>query len=155
MRPWRVPATAVPFLSLMSSTASGQIRAPVVVSEGGDLSMFDTAADLDGDVEAVDVRAGRYEAFDAHGTRLELTTSGSQVYVVSTGEPAINDFRGLIVRYLARVSDPPDRSDDVGALLERLRPHATNPPPGRLGRWLEARFRWPPSGYKPRGEPWV
>jgi hypothetical protein len=58
---------------------------PVVLFDGGDMSMYASYSGLNGYIEAVDVDDGVYEAFDSTGLPLDLSTyAGPKAYMRQT-----------------------------------------------------------------------
>lgn len=49
---------------------------PVVVNEHGSVDIYSSASTACSSLEAIDVRAGEYEAFDIHGRRLQIIAEG-------------------------------------------------------------------------------
>jgi hypothetical protein len=54
------------------------VKAPIIVDDEGDLSFFRTVDSVERYIEAVDVEAEGYSAYDSEGRRLRLTTRQEQ-----------------------------------------------------------------------------
>lgn len=52
---------------------------PIVVDENGDVNVYESVQAACADLEAIDVRAGVYDAFDSRGFHLLIDTSGYEV----------------------------------------------------------------------------
>jgi len=51
------------------------MKLPIIVSEHGDISLYDSIDKLERDLEPIDVKNGEFEVFDAEGKRLTLGTA--------------------------------------------------------------------------------
>ena len=113
---------------------------PLVLFEGGDLTMYANYADLNGYVEAVDVDNGEYEAFDSAGRPIDLSTEGGPkeygrpvLVGVREGVPLEVDsltarLRGHVQGLAsARAAWPNFESDSLSELIEGLMPFYREP----------------------------
>jgi len=112
------------------------IELPIIVLENGDLDMFASTDDVDAELEAVDVREGRYVAYDATGRRLRLGTEGRWGVAVAEDAGDVRDpdvLAGALRSYLAacRLTAPTDAT--LGELLRLAvdKVGYTARPPGR------------------------
>jgi len=51
------------------------MRAPIFIDENGDLLAYDAVGDAERDLEAVDVKEGRYAGFAADGVPLDISVT--------------------------------------------------------------------------------
>jgi hypothetical protein len=99
-------------------TKSSRSECPLIVSEQGDLTLHPTAAEAAAHVEAIDVRAGVFEAYDCRGTRMEFEIEGRD---------------NVVIR--------PTAATDVARLEALLRDFVHRVGPGRYGttpEWVDA-----------------
>lgn len=111
------------------------MKTPLILVDGADITLFQSAAELERYVEAPDV--GRYKIFDADGNSLTLSASqqvfGSgkikvhalgPVHVVGADPPqrAEQELRILLSGFLSRVGHPPiSGNSDLADLLDQVR----------------------------------
>jgi hypothetical protein len=104
---------------------------PVVLNERGDVNVFRSIRSLIGHVEAIDVRDGVYEAFDATGRSIVLSAASDRAAVTYTVSPTADPerLRSVLLRFATRprvaTALPPEI--DIGAatlagLLDALLP---------------------------------
>lgn len=114
--------------------APSTITEPIIIDEHGDLDVFRDVAAAESSLEAIDVRNGEYEAFDASGQRLSLTVERkTTVWLfglvrwtrervrISAAVPPSNDAHELCRRmrdYLARSGGA--AAELVGMTLDEL-----------------------------------
>jgi hypothetical protein len=96
------------------------IRTPIVIVENGDLSIFASVEDVDAELEAVDVRAGRYVAYDATGRRLALTVAERRRVVVAEDPEAGPSDPDVLAAALRRYLEACGRSVPPDASLAEL-----------------------------------
>jgi hypothetical protein len=105
------------------------IEPPIVVAEGNDVSVYRSLADVSRSLEAVDVDDGVYEAWDAPGHRLLLSTdppfgrATMRSVHVSLAVDAPDSSSGLpplLVALLRSAGIPADAKEDVAALVDRV-----------------------------------
>lgn len=85
---------------------------PIFLMESGDVSAFDSVESAEGYVEAIDVEAGEYVAFDSVGRRLRMAVVhgvrwGRNVVISaaedSSPEPGDEALRSGLLRYAVAV----------------------------------------------------
>lgn len=113
------------------------MKYPIVVLAGNDVTMFETPAHLNY-LEAIDVRAGEYEALDSAGCPLDLEVDlVGRVFVVDRAGsiPEPERLAHVLRRYLAFLAahprpllatEPPD-SASLPELIEAALPFAVEP----------------------------
>jgi len=69
-------------------------KPPVFILEGHDVGIFDTVAQAEVQLEAIDVRNGIYEGFDARGRRLNISPEGQRA-AIRLAEEAPTDIASL------------------------------------------------------------
>jgi hypothetical protein len=105
------------------------MKTPIVLSENGDLSIYDSVSELESHIEPVDVLNSEYEIFDSEGKLLVAKIEsrrgsglfgflGGKVKFVKVFQPPealIQEERlhKLLVKYLQKPSEP---EDSFGAL---------------------------------------
>ena len=84
---------------------------PIIVDEHGDIGFYASVTEAERDLEAVDVRAGEYDAFDSIGQRLCLTTEGEtvQIHLDLASGPDPAELQARLQHLIERVG-----SDRVG-----------------------------------------
>lgn len=95
---------------------------PIIVDEHGDISFYASVTEAERDLEAVDVRAGEYQAFDSLGQRLRLTTEGETVQIdldLAAG-PDPGELETRLMRLVDRVGSDRIGFEDRGAGLPDL-----------------------------------
>jgi len=95
----------------------GQVRCPVFVFEGDDCFVFLSKEEAESSLEAVDVAAGCYDAFDAEGRRLALR--------IRRPERSWWQYSGLVAADVERVviepaEDGPSGAEDLAARLRKF-----------------------------------
>ena len=99
------------------------MKYPIVLLEGNDVTMFATATDLSGYIEAIDVRAGVYYAFDSEGSPLELTVDSTGLVHAADRVGADSEPRKLaeaLMRYLTVVEASPVADSWTSVSLSEL-----------------------------------
>ena len=83
--------------------------------------IYQSVADAERDLEAIDVENGVYPAaFGPNGQPYAITTDGTGVLIVPTGEPEDPDaLKSLLTRYLDAIGEPAAPEEDVHALVRR------------------------------------
>jgi len=67
---------------------------PIFILEGHDVGIFDSLRQAQNQLEPVDVKAGIYQGYDAHGRRLGISTDGRDIFM-EVMERAPTDFSSL------------------------------------------------------------
>ena len=99
------------------------LQPPVIIVEGDDILMFESADAAERYLEPVDVAAGTYSAYDAEGRKLEILTDGRIVQVLSS-EQEPSHQRTLVEtlhRSLSLIGDSVDSEISLPNLVERAR----------------------------------
>ncbi len=81
-------------------------QAPITVDENGDIEVYATVEAACSDLEAIDVLAGEYEAFDSRGFRLRIDTLGQEasgMRIVPEASPAPEELTRRLRRFITRV----------------------------------------------------
>jgi hypothetical protein len=127
-----------------------EFERPLVVCDGGDLIVFDRLEDLESQIEAYDVRAGRYEFFDGDGKPLVASVDGYRVHLHAdpTAVPERERLEARLRSYLtalgarrprlAGYAHAAERATSLQELLE-LRLKLSKEP--RYGFWCGVRRR--------------
>ena len=95
---------------------SGPRECPLIVSARGDLTLYATAAEAVAHVEAIDVSAGEYEAYDCRGTRMEFGIEGRDLVVIRPTAATDPARLEALVRDVIRRAGP----DRYGTTPERV-----------------------------------
>jgi hypothetical protein len=99
------------------------VATPIFVFENGDVTCFDSEQELDAELEAIDVREGRYVAYDAHGRRLLLEVSGRLHVSVQPASGSVADTQELasrLRRFIRACGEDPSALQ-IGDLMRRTR----------------------------------
>lgn len=102
------------------------VKPPFVLVEGLDVSVWRSLTDLTGQVEALDVRVGTYEAFDSEGRIVILNAESDRGPVLAaTGELAAPRLRDALIAHLVAVGHRPPEGRPIGetplqALIDQL-----------------------------------
>jgi hypothetical protein len=114
------------------------MRLPIIINEGGDLSVFRTVEQAERALEAIDVKNKEYVAYDADGRSLILSVMVEErtgciglfpsriemVRLVDNPIAQVDEvaFRALLIQFLNRVEVSMDgiESDDLSSLLNAL-----------------------------------
>lgn len=82
------------------------MKAPIVVNEHGDVSVFETVERAAGSLEAIDVGNSEYVAYDSEGRLLSLEISGAKQQVVireaETVATHADDLRRILLEFFSR-----------------------------------------------------
>jgi hypothetical protein len=100
------------------------LKSPIIVVDKGgiDLSIYDSAEDVEQHLEAIDVRNGEYIAYDRDGRRLVLSAKEKQVYITyGEEEPHAVDLANALRAYLVATGKPAKTEIDLPALIEACR----------------------------------
>ena len=96
---------------------------PVILSESGDVDVFDSVGDAERYLEPIDVQVGRFVAFDSEGRLLKLRPTIPRVTIDSAEETPthVKQLSDLLRRFLAHVgvTDPGLASEPLAKLVER------------------------------------
>lgn len=110
------------------------MKYPIVVLEGKDVMMLESPASLNS-LEAIDVRAGVYEALDSEGYPLDLGVDAAGRVVATDrvdGVPEPERLAAILRRHVALLTENPRLSFTLESvdsaslteLIEALRPYA-------------------------------
>jgi len=109
------------------------ITPPIIIAEGSDVRIYETVAEAIGAIEAIDVDAGVYRAWDSRGHRLALSADPPH---------------GAAITRSVHVALDPSIPDDTFAAVSLLRSvlaRYSNVPlesPGSLSKLIEAFVKW-------------
>jgi hypothetical protein len=101
---------------------------PIFILEGHDVGIFDSLGQAQNQLEPVDVEAGIYQGFDAHGRRLGISTDGTAIFIeIVELEPTDfssleNELRAHLLRLGER--DAGEADCDLPCLVEISERHA-------------------------------
>ena len=100
-----------------------QIVPPVIISESGDVDVFESVEDAEKYLEPVDVRAGRFVAFDSEGRSLLLYPTSPRISIALAEETPSHaeELSVLLKRFLGQVgvAHPSLESDSLPELIEK------------------------------------
>lgn len=105
------------------------IEPPIVVAEGNDVSVFRSIGDAAMCLEAVDVDDGVYQAWDALGHKLVLSTDPPHgrtatrrvhVSIAVDAADSSSNLPNLLVALLRSAGIPANVKEDVAALINRF-----------------------------------
>lgn len=84
------------------------LKLPVFVIEGGDVSVYTSVKDAEIDIEPIDVKTGGLTAYDAEGRLLELETNHWRVSIaLAENEPGhADELEAALREFLVAVNDP-------------------------------------------------
>jgi len=109
---------------VMSSTL---IHPPIIVSEGGDVDVFESIEDAEKYLEPIDVKAGRFKAFDCEGRSLLLHPTTPRVSIDAEEETPTHEeeLTLLLRRFLRQVgtTDAQLESASLAELVEKSVPY--------------------------------
>lgn len=88
------------------------MKPPLIVSEHGDVMVFETAEHLEQKLEPPDVLNDEYVAYDSEGRRLSLQVADHRVRVSATeAEPShADELREVLANFLTRTGHGEGRS---------------------------------------------
>jgi hypothetical protein len=101
---------------------------PIIVSDRGDIRIFESISEVRNNLEAIDVNAGTYEAFDTRGRPVALTATGYEVNaeILSDEDPDENSLVEVLRNFIQKVG--PQRfglidwkNADLATLVETIR----------------------------------
>jgi hypothetical protein len=81
------------------------MKAPIVVNEHGDVSVFETVEHASRSLEAIDVAYNEYVAYDSEGRLLTMEVSETQQVVFRAAETVAahtDDLRRILLEFLSR-----------------------------------------------------
>jgi hypothetical protein len=111
---------------MASSVAKGilmsNLMSPFFVFDGNDLVVLATLKGIQLELEAIDVKHGIYDAFDAQGRRLRLETDGKNIKISLGEEGAVhaNELETRLRKYLIAMKEEraSDLTCDLNCLVE-------------------------------------
>lgn len=85
------------------------IKAPIIIDEHGDTSIYESVKDAELDLEAIDVKNKEYVAYDSEGRLLRLIPASVHEVTVESAEQEPNhadELRALLFDFLAYMGAP-------------------------------------------------
>lgn len=106
------------------------MKPPIIVEESGDVSIYGTVGDAELDLEPIDVREGRFVAYDSEGHLLELCPTEPRVTIKDI-EPAplrLMEVREALVGLLSSLGHPSEElsQEPLERLIERSMAYKTS-----------------------------
>ena len=87
------------------------MRPPLIISEHGDLLVFDSKEAAEGYLEAIDVANGEYVGYDSEGRLLRLVPAWPHSTTIMEGEPEPNhkeELRSTLMKFFSQLGLPDD-----------------------------------------------
>lgn len=98
------------------------MKPPIIVSENGDISIYDTLEEAILGLEAIDVRNNEYEFFDSEGYRLIAVLISHDLFYLKRSVP-LKQERAVLVDKLKKfltLCGQTEMCDDLDALITQM-----------------------------------